>query len=242
MDATVKRKARTPKVARAQPLRPVEPAHESDGAHLELRIWLRLLSCATRIEKALNARLRKEFNTTLARFDLLAQLTRKPEGATMSEVSELLMVSNGAITALAQKLEADGFIHREVDSEDRRTFRLRLSQEGAKEFGRIARRHEELVIALIRELSPVAQSALLQPLSMLKRRLDKHSGFGNPVASRRPEPVSEERQNLVAGRDRRLAGLVDQVRGDDTVRGRDVALEERRKIGVRRAVRKHPSD
>jgi len=43
-------------------LQPVEPAHESDGAHLELRIWLRLLSCATRIEKALNARLRKEFN------------------------------------------------------------------------------------------------------------------------------------------------------------------------------------
>ncbi|QHO74102.1 MarR family transcriptional regulator [Bradyrhizobium sp. CCBAU 051011] len=175
MDATVKRKARSPKGTRGQALRPVEPAHESDGAHLELRIWLRLLSCATRIEKALNARLRKEFNTTLARFDLLAQLTRKPEGATMSEVSELLMVSNGAITALVQKLEADGLIHREVDSEDRRTFRLRLSQEGAKEFGRMARRHEEWVIALIGELSPVAQSDLLQHLTLLKRRLDKHS-------------------------------------------------------------------
>ncbi len=175
MDATVKRKARSPKGARGQALRPAEPAHESDGAHLELRIWLRLLSCATRIEKALNAKLRKEFNTTLARFDLLAQLTRKPEGATMSEVSELLMVSNGAITALVQKLEADGFIHREVDSEDRRTFRLRLSQEGAKEFGRMARRHEEWVIALIGELSHVAQSDLLQHLTLLKRRLDKHS-------------------------------------------------------------------
>jgi len=121
------------------------------------------------------ARLRKEFNTTLARFDLLAQLARKPAGATMSEVSELLMVSNGAITALVQKLEADGFIHREVDSDDRRTFRLRLSQEGAKEFGRMARRHEEWVIALIGELSPVAQSDLLQHLTLLKRRLDKHS-------------------------------------------------------------------
>jgi DNA-binding MarR family transcriptional regulator len=172
MDATVKRKARSPKGARMQP---VEPGQESDGAHLELRIWLRLLSCSTRIEKALNARLRKEFNTTLARFDLLAQLARKPAGATMSEVSELLMVSNGAITALVQKLEADGFIHREVDSEDRRTFRLRLSQEGAKEFGRMARRHEEWVIALIGELSPVAQSDLLQHLTLLKRRLDKHA-------------------------------------------------------------------
>ncbi|QOZ27971.1 MarR family winged helix-turn-helix transcriptional regulator [Bradyrhizobium sp. CCBAU 51753] len=175
MDATVKRKARSAKSPRPAPPRPVEPAPESDGAHLELRIWLRLLACATRIEKALNARLRKEFNTTLARFDLLAQLARRPEGASMSEVSDLLMVSNGAITALVQKLEADGMIHREVDAEDRRTFRLRLSQDGAKEFGRMARRHEEWVIALIGELSHVAQSDLLQHLTLLKRRLDKHA-------------------------------------------------------------------
>src|SRR5258705_10444683 len=56
------------------------------------------------------------------------------------------------------------------------------------------------------------------------------------------ESLLEERQNLVAGRDRRLAGLVDQVRGYNAVRGRDVALEERRKIGIRRAVPKHPPD
>src|SRR5947199_8038070 len=110
MDATVKRKARSPKGARGQALRPVEPAHESDGAHLELRIWLRLLSCSTRIEKALNGRLRNEFNTTLARFDLLAQLARRPAGATIAVFSDFLIVSNGAITALVQMLEADCFI------------------------------------------------------------------------------------------------------------------------------------
>ena len=84
------------------------------------------------------------------------------------------MVSNDAFTPLVQNLEAVGFIHREVDSEDRRTFRPRLSQEGAREFGRMARRHEEGVIALIGELSPVAQSDL-QHLTLLKRRLDKHA-------------------------------------------------------------------
>jgi DNA-binding MarR family transcriptional regulator len=133
------------------------------------------LGCTTRIEKTLSARLRKEFNTTLARFDLLAQLARTPAGATMSEVSQLLMVSNGASTGLVQKLEADGLIRREVDSEDRRTFRLQLSPEGAREFARMARRHEEWVIAFIGELSPIAQSDLLKHLTLLKRRLDKHS-------------------------------------------------------------------
>lgn len=173
MDAKVRRTARSARSARLRPARSVEPAHESDGTHLELRIWLRLLACTTRIEKALSARLRKEFSTTLARFDLLAQLARSPTGVTMSEVSELLMVSNGAITGLVRKLEVEGYIHRDVDSKDRRTFRLRLSQEGAREFARMARRHEEWVISLIGELSPVAQSHLLQHLTLLKRRLDK---------------------------------------------------------------------
>ena len=99
MDATVKRKPRQAKGARVPSLRPIEPVHESDGAHLELRIWLRLLSCSTRIEKALNGRLRKEFNTTLARFDLLAQLARRPAGATMSEVSDLLEASPDLMSA-----------------------------------------------------------------------------------------------------------------------------------------------
>ena len=175
MDAKVRRPARSAKSVRAPSPAPIEQSPEADGAHLELRIWLRLLACTTRIEKALSTRLRKEFNTTLARFDLLAQLNRSAGGATMSEVSRLLMVSNGAITGLVQKLEAEGFIHREVDSEDKRTFRLRLSQEGAREFGRMARRHEEWVVSLIGELSPVAQSDLLQHLTLLKRRLDKHS-------------------------------------------------------------------
>ncbi len=175
MDVKVRRTARSARSPRAPLPALIEQMPETEGGHLELRIWLRLLACTTRIEKALSARLRKEFKTTLARFDLLAQLDRSSAGATMSEVSRLLMVSNGAITGLVQKLEAEGYIHREVDSEDKRTFRLRLSQQGAREFSRMARRHEEWVVSLIGELSPVAQSDLLQHLTLLRRRLDKHT-------------------------------------------------------------------
>ena len=50
----------------------------------------------------------------------------------------------------------------------------------------MARRHEEWVIALIGELSHVAQSDLLQHLTLLKRRLDKHlMRLRNASASRR---------------------------------------------------------
>ena len=56
------------------------------------------------------------------------------------------------------------------------------------------------------------------------------------------QPLLEKRQDLVAGRDRRLTGFVDQVGRHHTMRGRHVALEERRKIVVGRAIGKHPPD
>ena len=48
--------------------------------HLSLRLWLRLLACSTQIETEIRRRLRSRFDTTLARFDYLAQLHRHPEG------------------------------------------------------------------------------------------------------------------------------------------------------------------
>ena len=50
------------------------------------------------------------------------------------------------------------------------------------------------------------------------------------------QPVPEKFQDFVARCDRRLTRLVDQVSGHHTMRGRDIALEEWRKIGIRRAV------
>src|SRR5690606_27006706 len=40
----------------------------------ELRLWLRLLTCTTLIENEIRQRLRTEFDITLPRFDLMAQL------------------------------------------------------------------------------------------------------------------------------------------------------------------------
>ena len=46
----------------------------------ELRLWLRLLTCTQLIEQTLRSRLRSQFETTLPRFDLMAQLERSPGG------------------------------------------------------------------------------------------------------------------------------------------------------------------
>src|SRR5215813_8452561 len=86
-------------------------AVESDHGD-ELRLWLRLLACTTLIEGTVRSRLRERFDVTLPRFDLMAQLDRAPDGMTLSDVSKRMMVSNGNVTGLVERLVESGHLDR----------------------------------------------------------------------------------------------------------------------------------
>ena len=148
------------------------PLQESE--HLELRLWLRMISCSMKMESILSQRLRKEFKISMARFDVMSRLERHPDGLTMSELSRRLIVSNGAITGLVDKLAEAGLVTRHEDPKDRRSTIVRLSRKGRDNFLRMARRHEEWVVSILGELSSEAQSELLQNLTLLQRNLDLH--------------------------------------------------------------------
>ena len=147
---------------------------EEQKGHLELRLWLRMIGCSMKMESILSQRLRREFSTSMARFDVLAQLERFPDGLTMSELSRRLIVSNGAITGLVDKLAETGLVTRREDPQDRRSAIVRLTRKGRDNFGRMARRHEEWVVSILGELTTSAQSELLQNLTLLQRNLDLH--------------------------------------------------------------------
>lgn len=148
-------------------------AGEENG-HLELRLWLRMVSCSMKMESILSQRLRKEFNISMARFDVMSRLERYPDGLTMSELSRRLIVSNGAITGLVDKLAEAGLVTRREDPDDRRSMIVRLTRKGRDNFLRMARRHEEWVVSILGELSGEAQSELMQNLTLLQRNLDLH--------------------------------------------------------------------
>ena len=84
----------------------------TENDHEDLRLWLRLLSCTVKIENQLRARLRQDFESTLPRFDLMAQLERNPEGLRMTALSERLMVTCGNITGITDQLEREGLVVR----------------------------------------------------------------------------------------------------------------------------------
>ena len=140
-----------------------------DGDHQALRLWLRLLACTTRIEDQIRQRLRNEFGTTLPRFDLLAQLERSPDGLTMRELSQRLMVTGGNVTGITDQLVAEGLVER-VDVEgDRRAYRVRLTSRGRKLFDEMAAEHEAWIVAAFEGLSPREVESLHKLLGKVKQ-------------------------------------------------------------------------
>lgn len=115
----------------------------------------------------MRSRLRERFNTTLPRFDLMAQLERHPEGLKMNALSRLLMVTGGNITAIVDQLEKEGLVER-LDDEDRRAWLVRLTPAGKRLFAEMAREHEEWVVDLFAGLSRREHDELLKLLAKLK--------------------------------------------------------------------------
>ncbi|MGL5735724.1 MAG: MarR family transcriptional regulator, partial [Beijerinckiaceae bacterium] len=78
----------------------------------KLRLWLRLLRSTRAIESELRERLRLEFSETLPRFDVMAALWKCGEAISLTTLSRMLMVSNGNITGIVDRLVLDGSIMR----------------------------------------------------------------------------------------------------------------------------------
>ncbi|MGQ0651782.1 MAG: MarR family winged helix-turn-helix transcriptional regulator [Betaproteobacteria bacterium] len=137
--------------------------------HRALRVWLRLLTCTQMIERRVRSHLREQFGTTLPRFDLMAQLERHPEGLKMNELSRLLMVTGGNVTAIVDQLEKEGQVERLAEPDDRRAYRIRLTRPGERSFGEMARAHEEWVVELLSGMSKKDQDELLKLLAKVKQ-------------------------------------------------------------------------
>ena len=124
-----------------------------NGPKDRLRLWLRLLKVVRGIEGQLRENLRQEFATTLPRFDMLAALSRHPEGLKMSRLSGVLRVSNGNVTGIADRLAEEGLVKRVPVPGDRRAMILRLTQAGEVEFARQAAAHEAWIDQMLASVS-----------------------------------------------------------------------------------------
>lgn len=159
-----------------QPEAPDLETRVSDAHHQALKLWLRLLACTNRIESEVRTRLRAEFDTTLPRFDLMAQLERAPDGLTMSELSRRLMVTGGNVTGVTDMLESEGLVARIDHPTDRRAYTVKLTAAGRRQFARMAAAHEGWIVELFAGLTSAEQQQMYTLLAKLKRSLNQDNG------------------------------------------------------------------
>ena len=135
-----------------------------------LRLWLRLLTCTQLVEKQVRASLREQFDTTLPRFDLMAQLERHPDGLKMKELSHRLMVTGGNVTGITDQLVSEDLVER-IDVEgDRRAWRVRLTPKGRAAFADMARAHESWIVEAFAGLDDREIASLHRLLGKVKTR------------------------------------------------------------------------
>jgi DNA-binding MarR family transcriptional regulator len=147
----------------------------ADDSKQRLRLWLKLLGCTNMVERDVRDRLRRQFDVTLPRFDLMSALERQEGGLTMGALSKHLMVSNGNVTGVVDRLEKDGLVQRASPPGDRRSYLITLTADGKRAFAAMAARHESWIAELFGTLEPGEVDALIELLERAKSGMSMDS-------------------------------------------------------------------
>jgi len=150
---------------------------QGTASKMRLRMWLRLLKVSRRMETEIRENLRTEFGSTLPRFDVMAALSQYAEkGLKMSELSEVLRVSNGNVTGIVERLVKDDLVVRIPVENDRRVSLVRLTQKGNDTFARQAVAHAGWIDQLLCGFSGADAENISTRLEDVIKMIDKEEG------------------------------------------------------------------
>lgn len=136
---------------------------------LRLRAWLQLLFAVQEIERSLRQYLSDEFDETLPRLDVLAALSRVPEGMTMTALSGSLRLSKGNITGLIGRLVRDGLVARQA--KDGRSSIVALTPQGSTLFSKMAEGHRRWLDGLLKPVPVDDLRDLVEIVARLRKGL-----------------------------------------------------------------------
>ena len=163
---------------------PLPSARRDTDSKARLRLWIRLLRATRLVEGETRERFKTEFNVTLPRFDVMAALYRKPDGMLMSEISRFLLVSNGNVTGIVDRLASDGFVARSQRDGDRRTSFVRLTAKGRATFADMSAAHEGWIDKLLGGVTAREAEQLSAKTEVVSERLGGRNM--KPMATLKP--------------------------------------------------------
>ena len=149
------------------------PPSES-GAAASLGLWLQLMKCAKAFEAAVGTRFRREFDQSLARFDVLSQLYRMPgHCGTVGQIAANVMAASGNITALIDRMADEGLVARRPSPSDRRSSEVLMTDAGLDLFGRMTDAHGHWIETLLAGFPEAESARLADLLRDVRRRVER---------------------------------------------------------------------
>lgn len=153
-----------------------------------LRVWLRLAACNRIIEARIRRSFEVNFSTTLPRFDVLATLdhalSTTGKGLTMGELSKRLLVSNGNVTGIVNRLAGENYIRKTKQRADGRSHLVEFTPKGKKYFAELANAHEKWIDEILFEMSDEEMGSILPTLGKMKAILGNNNAQNSPVGER----------------------------------------------------------
>jgi len=148
---------------------PIDDGHSKNA----LRSWLQLLKFSKRMEQRSNSRFVSDFNSSLSRFDVLANLHLAPgHHVSTTQLARMLLASKGNITRLLDRMENDGLIRRQINSQDKRVSEVFFTKAGRNLFEEMAAQHEHWTSEVFKVLSNQELKQLIDLVIKLRSRMD----------------------------------------------------------------------
>ncbi len=132
-------------------------------------LCFQLGAAARKIQKYYNKKF-EEYGITVAQSFILSSLS-ETDGLYVKNLAERLDIDSSAITGLVDRLEKEKLVERRVDPEDRRAFRIFLTEKGKKLAGTLAPIGQEFNKRLKEGMNK-------EELAAFKKFLQKIDGFG----------------------------------------------------------------
>ena len=144
-----------------------------DGDRLSLRLWLQLMKASKAIEADIGGRFRRAHGQSLARFDVLSQLYRfDGDWTAIGVLGERLMTASGNITALIDRMAAEGLVERRPSPTDRRSHQVRLTDDGLALFHAMTDDHADWVDNVLGDVTNREKKALIDLLVRVRRAFE----------------------------------------------------------------------
>lgn len=91
----------------------------------------------------------------------------RSETKTMSDIAQALRITQGTFTVNANRLSKKGYVYRTRDEEDRRVFRLKLTDKAQHVMAVHNKFHENMIETIVSQLSPNEKDLLVDSLSQV---------------------------------------------------------------------------